>query len=315
VIDEQAFLDQAYEIHAERRRQFFHVMDRQKTGSISVVFDATDRIQHMFFRYLDDAHPANAGKDVERHRHAIRDLYDRADELVGETLARLKKDDVLFVISDHGFKSFRRGVNLNTWLRENGYLFLQGDPADGPPPPLPAGATAEPTQVDWSRTRAYANGLGGFYLNVKGREQQGIVEAAEVDGLRRELIAGLRELRDPDLDTPCVNDVLDDREAYRGPYVENGPDIVVGFKIGWRTGWDAAVGRVSSSVFEDNTRSWSGDHCVDPRLVPGILFSTERFEETRPALIDLAPTILDLFGIDKPAWMTGRSLLPAGGEK
>ena len=315
VIDEQAFLDQAYEIHAERRRQFFHVMDRQKTGSISVVFDATDRIQHMFFRYLDDKHPANAGKDVERHRHAIRDLYDRADELVGETVERLKKDDVLFVISDHGFKTFRRGVNLNTWLRENGYLFLQDDPAEGAPPPLPGGTTVEPTRIDWSRTRAYANGLGGFYLNVKGREKSGIVAPDEIEDLRKELIAGLKELRDPDLDTPCVNDVLDDRDCYRGPYVENGPDIVVGFKIGWRTGWDAAVGRVSSSVFEDNTRSWSGDHCVDPRLVPGILFSTEMFAATKPALIDLAPTILELFGIDKPAWMTGRNLLPAGGEK
>ena len=314
VIDEQAFLDQAWEIHAERRRQFFHVLDRQKSGSISVVFDATDRIQHMFFRYLDDDHPANAGKDRERHRHAIRELYDRADELVGETLDRLRDDDVLFVISDHGFKPFRRGVNLNTWLRENGYLFLKNDPAEGPPSPLPAGKTAEPGEIDWSRTRAYASGLGGFYLNLKGREREGIVEPADADALRAELAEGLSALHDPDLDTPCVNIVQQDRDCYHGPYVENGPDIVIGFKIGWRTGWDAAVGRVGASVFEDNTRSWSGDHCVDPRLVPGILFSSVPFDETRPSLTDLAPTILDLFGVDKPGWMTGRSLLPDGGE-
>ncbi|MBU1677217.1 alkaline phosphatase family protein, partial [bacterium] len=315
VLDEQGFLDQAWEIHAERERQFFHVLDRQPSGSISVVFDATDRIQHMFFRYLDDDHPANAGKDTERHRHAIRELYDRADALVGRTLDKLKKGDVLFVISDHGFKPFRRGVNLNTWLRENGYLYLQDDPAEGTPPPVPDGATVEPTRIDWARTRAYANGLGGFYLNLKGREHSGIVTPAEADALRAELVSALRELRDDDLDTPCVNDVQDGRDCYHGPYVENGPDIVIGFKIGWRTGWDAAVGRVSARVFEDNTRSWSGDHCVDPRLVPGILFSSLPFAETRPSLLDLAPTILDLFGVSRPAWMSGRSLLPTGGEK
>jgi len=313
VIDEQAFLDQAYEIHAERERQFFHVLDRQRTGSVSVVFDATDRIQHMFFRYLSNDHPANAGKDTQQHHHAIRNLYDRADDLVGKTLDRLKHGDVLFVISDHGFKPFTRGVNLNTWLRENGYLYLQGDTVEGTPTPLPEGRTAEPTAIDWSRTRAYASGLGGFYLNLTGREREGIVKPGEADVLREELAGKLRDLRDPKGDTRCVNLVQQDRDCYHGPYVENGPDIVIGFKIGWRTGWDAAVGRVGSSTFEDNTRSWSGDHCVDPRLVPGILFSSVPFAETRPALIDLAPTILDLFGIARPAWMTGRSFLSDGG--
>ena len=312
VIDEQAFLDQAYQIHEERKIQFFHTLERQRSGSISVVFDATDRIQHMFFRYLDTDHPANAGKDVERHKDAIRDLYDRADELVGETMEKLRDGDVLFVISDHGFKTFQRGVNLNAWLRENGYLFLTSDPADGPPPALPAGFKAEPVDIDWSRTRAYASGLGGFYLNVKGREALGIVDPADADALRDELAARLRLLRDDERGVDCMNAVWTPREVYAGPYAHDGPDLVLGFKIGYRTGWDAAVGRVTADVFEDNTRSWSGDHCVDPRLVPGILFSSEPFTETRPELIDLAPTILDLFGIAKPAWMTGRSFLPPG---
>ncbi len=310
VIDEQAFLDQAYQIHEERRRQFFHVLERQRSGSISVVFDATDRIQHMFFRYLDPTHPANAGKDVERHRHALRDLYDRADELVGETLDRLRDGDVLFVISDHGFKTFQRGVNLNAWLREQGYLFLLSDPTDGPLPELEPGFKAEPGAIDWSRTRAYVTGLGGFYLNVKGREAKGIVEPTETDALRDELAKKLRGLRDDGRGVQCMNAVWIPREVYTGPYAEDGPDLVLGFKIGYRTGWDAAVGRVTAETFEDNTRSWSGDHCVDPRLVPGILFSSEPFAEPRPALVDLAPTILDLFGIAKPAWMTGCSFLP-----
>ncbi len=314
VLDEQGFLDQAWEIHAERERQFFHVLDRQRSGSISVVFDATDRIQHMFFRYLDPGHPANRGKDVERHRHAIRDLYDRADDLVGRTMAKLRKGDVLFVISDHGFKTFQRGVNLNTWLREQGYLRLKSDPMEGPAPALPAGFKAEPAAIDWSRTRAYATGLGGFYLNLAGRESEGVVRAEEADALRAELVAALRDLRDDGRGCRCVNAAWDGREVFHGPYAGQGPDIVVGYKVGWRTGWDAAVGRVTAETFGDNTRSWSGDHCVDPRLVPGILFSSVPFSEQRPGLVDMAPTILDLFGVAKPAYMTGRSFMPAEGS-
>jgi predicted AlkP superfamily phosphohydrolase/phosphomutase len=310
VIDEQAFLDQAYQIHDERKQQFFHVLDRQRNGSISVVFDATDRIQHMFFRYEDSDHPANEGKDVEIHRHALRDLYDRADELVGETVARLNKDDVLFVISDHGFKTFQRGVNLNTWLRENGYLFLTDDPTSGPLPDLAVDFKAEPASIDWSRTRAYVSGLGGFYLNLKGREGRGIVTTDEAPALIDELIAKLRNLRDDDRNVACVNAVWKANEVYQGPYTRNASDVVVGFKIGYRTGWDAAVGRINGRTFENNTRSWSGDHCVDPRLVPGILLSSEPFTVTQPALTDMAPTILDLFGIDRPEWMTGNSFLP-----
>lgn len=309
VIDEQAFLDQAWRIHAERERQFFHALDRQRDGSITVVFDATDRIQHMFFRYLDPAHPANRGKDVQEHAGTIAELYDRADDLVGRTMAKLRPDDVLLVVSDHGFKTFQRCVNLNSWLRENGYLFLRGDPAEGTPPPLPAGSRIEPGEIDWPRTRAYVNGLGGFYLNLRGREADGCVDPADAPALKAELIAALHQLRDPERGR-CVNDVLDGAEAFHGPYAADGPDLVVGWKVGWRTDWDAAVGRVTDVVFSDNTRSWSGDHCVDPRLVPGVLFSSVPFAEPRPALTDLAPTILDLFGIDRPAWMTGRSLLP-----
>ena len=202
VIDEQAFLDQAYGFYEERRRQLFHAMDHQPEGVITVVFDTTDRIQHMFFRYLEDDHPANVGKDTVLHREAISDVYQKADELVGEVLAKMGPRDELLAISDHGFKSFRRGVNLNTWFRNNGYLFLKGDPAEGPLPEVPSGERFEVMEIDWPRTRAYTSGLAGFYLNIKGREHDGCVEPSEAYALKLEIcdklcIQGMEQDRSP----------------------------------------------------------------------------------------------------------------------
>jgi len=311
VIDEQAFLDQAYSIHEERRTQFFHALDRQPEGVVSVVFDATDRIQHMFFRYLDPEHPANRDKDTEVHKNAIFDLYRKADELVGETLAKMGKSDALLVVSDHGFKSFRRGVNLNSWFRENGYLYLKTDPAGGPLPPIPAGERYEVGDIDWSRTRAYTNGLAGYYLNIEGREEEGCVDPARALGLKNEINDKLRGLPDPGRDSEAITELWACEEIYQGPYRENGPDVIVGYTPGYRTDWDAAVGAVSSTVISDNTRSWSGDHCMDPRQVPGVLFASLPFTSTRPGLVDLAPSILDLLGLAAPGHMTGRSIFHA----
>lgn len=315
VIDEQAFLEQAYAIHEERRRQFLHSLDRTPEGVVSVVFDATDRIQHMFFRYLDPEHPANRGKDTERHKDAIADLYRRADALVGETRARLRKGDVLLVASDHGFKQFQRGVNLNAWFRDHGYLFLKSDPADGPLPAIPSGRRFEVGDIDWPRTRAYTNGLAGFYLNVKGREHDGCVEPGDVAALKREIIDRLRGLPDPGRGgQEAITELWASEDIYRGPYRENGPDVIVGYKPGYRADWDAAVGAVTGEAISDNTRSWSGDHCMDPRQVPGVLFSSLPFAAGKPSLVDLAPTVLDLLGLPRPAHMTGRSIFSGDGE-
>jgi predicted AlkP superfamily phosphohydrolase/phosphomutase len=308
VIDEQAFLDQAWSIHEEREQQFFHALDRQPDGVVSVVFDATDRIQHMFFRYLDPGHPANRGKDTEIHRDAIRDLYRRADQLVGATLAKLGERDALLVCSDHGFKSFRRGVNLNAWFREHGFLYLKSDPQTGPLPAIPAGERADVGDIDWPRTRAYTNGLAGFYLNLRGREHDGCVDPGEAPALKRELIEALRGLPDPDGSGAAITELWASEDLYHGPYRENGPDVIVGYRPGYRADWDAVVGAVTSAVISDNTRSWSGDHCMDPRQVPGVLFSTIPFATPRPSLEDLAPSVLDLLGIPAPAHMTGRSI-------
>jgi predicted AlkP superfamily phosphohydrolase/phosphomutase len=302
VIDEAAFLDQAYIIFEERKRQLWDVLDKTKNGFVTVVFDTTDRVSHMFYRYLEPDHPANVGKDTQEFANTIPELYGRADALIGDVMAKVgdDPDTVLMVISDHGFCSFQRGVNLNAWLRDEGYLVLKD------------GATTSGDwfeKVDWERTRAFTLGLTGVFINRKGRERLGQVEKGpELDRLCHELKRKLEALVDPKSKRSVVHEVFLTREVQDGPYADMAPELLIGYERGFRHSWDCAVGAVSREVFSDNTKSWSGDHCVDPRLVPGVLWCNRKVELTDPSLADIAPTVLDLFGVDVPPYMKGRNL-------
>ncbi len=303
VTDDATFLQQTYDIDKERQAMFFAGLEKQKEGSLVCVFDGTDRIQHMFWRYLEDGHPAAAGKEDAEHRNAIAELYEYNDELVGRVMAKLKTGDLLMVLSDHGFASFRRGVNLNTWLRAHGYLTLK-DGCDG---------SSEWLQdVDWSQTKAFSLGLTGVFLNVKGREAQGIVNPGdEAQALKDELIGKLNGLRDDEKNEEGITEVFDTTKLYGGPYLRNAPDLLIGYNRGYRISWDSASGMVSGPVFEDNTKAWSGDHCVDPRQVPGVLFCNAKIDDDDPSLVDIAPTALELFGVKPPQHMEGKALFSA----
>jgi predicted AlkP superfamily phosphohydrolase/phosphomutase len=302
VIDEDDFLRQVWDHHAEREAMFFDALEKTRRGVVACVFDTTDRMQHMFWRYLEPDHPANDGKEAEKHRDAIPELYRKMDGLLGRTLERLEDDSVLFVMSDHGFKLFRRGVNLNSWLYANDYLAVKGERPEG---------KEWFADVDWSRTRAYAVGLGGMYLNIKGRESQGVVSPGdEAKNLKLEIIEKLRGLMDPDEHIEAVREVYDSAAIYNGPYVGEAPDLLIGFASGYRASWGCATGVVDESVFEDNTKSWSGDHCVNPVDVPGVLFSNRKIDSESPRITDIAPTVLDLFGVAVPQYFDGRSLMP-----
>ena len=300
VVDDGTFLQQTYDIDRERQSMFFVAFDRLRRGSLVCVFDATDRIQHMFWRYLEEGHPAARDRDQAEHRDAIEELYRHNDELVGRVMARLREGDVLMVLSDHGFTSFRRGINLNSWLHANGYLKLR-EGADGSAEWL--------RDVDWSGTRAYALGLTGMFLNLKGREGEGIVDSGqEAAQLKAELISRLSGLRDEGVGEIGINEAFDTSKLYQGPYLANAPDLLIGYNRGYRVSWDCATGVVAGPVIEDNTKAWSGDHCVDPRLVPGVFFCNRPIDRQDPALIDIAPTALELFGLQPPAHMEGRPL-------
>jgi predicted AlkP superfamily phosphohydrolase/phosphomutase len=330
MIDEAAFLEQTWAIHQEREKMFFNSLEKNRNGLNVVVFDATDRIQHMFMRYLDESNPSNRGKDTTEHAMAIRDLYVRMDGLLGRVMEYVDERTLLCVISDHGFKQFKRGVNINTWALENGYMKAKanggaaagevaaGEAADGEACDFGgycAGASGGKSvigeylrDVDWSRTSVYQLGLSGIYINKKGREAQGIVKSDDYRALKREIALKLTGLRDPDTGEAAITSVYDLAEIMSGPYTDGAPDLVIGYNIGYRASWDAAVGKSSRTVVEDNVKSWSGDHCIDYRLVPGVLFCNRKVEAERPGLIDIGPSILELFGVKVPDFMMGKSI-------
>ena len=302
VIDEAAFLDQAYLIHAERERMFFDALDKTRTGAVVCVFDITDRLQHMFFRHLDSGHPANRGRDAE-HRDAIRKLYVEMDALVGTTRGR-GGARIRLSSSCRTTGSSRSGAASSSIAgsARRGFLAVRAG--------KPAGNDLL-GDVDWTRTRAYAIGFGGIYLNLAGREARGNRPAGgEAAALKGEIRDRLRALVDEAEGVHPVREVYDAREVYSGPYVDDAPDLIVGFRPGHRVGWTSVTGGIGERVFEDNTRPWSGDHNFNPPDVPGMLFADRPLAAASPSIMDVGPTVLDLLGVPVPSWCDGRSLLP-----
>jgi predicted AlkP superfamily phosphohydrolase/phosphomutase len=302
ILDDRGFLGQTSSIDDEREKMFFDALDKLRNGLCVCVFDGTDRVQHTFWRYIDDRHPAINEKIPENCRtaSAIEDIYKKMDALVGKTMDKYIKDDTLFmVISDHGFNSFRYGIDLNRWLEENGYLKLnQGDRGE-----------KYLANVDWSQTKAYAIGLAGMYLNIKGRESKGIVEkGGQADNLCEEIAEKLKELYDSDANVKPINQVYIASKIYKGPYSSESPDLLVGYKNGYRASWETAIGQTTEKIIHKNTKAWSGDHCIDPSLVPGVIFCNHPIDTPVPRLMDIGPTALDMFGIRTPAYMDGIAL-------
>ena len=298
VLDDDAFLAQCYANHDDRERMLFDALEKTQQGLCACVFDTTDRVQHMFWRYLEKDHPAARDVPADQRPNVIPDLYTRMDSLIGRVMKQIDDKTLLMVVSDHGFKSFARCVNLNAWLHQNGYLALKPGKAE-------SGDWFD--DVDWSRTRAYTMGLNGLYLNLKGREREGIVDpGAPSDALKEEIRSKLNGLADPASGRVGITGVFDCDAVYAGPYVENAPDLIVGYGDGFRASWDSVMGKVTSQIFEDNIKAWSGDHCIDPRLVPGVLFSNHKITEERPGIVDVAPTILKMFGLPLPGHLDGK---------
>jgi predicted AlkP superfamily phosphohydrolase/phosphomutase len=250
---------------------------------------------------MDPKHPGYDATLAAQNGSAIENFYEQMDQVLGEVLPKLDDHTTLLVLSDHGFAPYYRSFNLNTWLLNNGYIKLKSQ-AD-------RDSNVSFANVDWSHTLAYGVGLNGLYINMRGRERNGIVRSGtEGDTLMKEIKGKLLGVRDLQAGLPVITRVDLARDVYHGPYAQSGPDLLVGYNRGYRAGWKTILGAFPPEVLEDNTNRWSGDHCIDFTLVPGVLLSNRKIVTETPALTDIAPTILSEFGIAKTKGMMGQSV-------
>jgi predicted AlkP superfamily phosphohydrolase/phosphomutase len=289
VFSADEFVAQSRLAGEEVQRQYAYVLDRFDDGLLFYYFGNGDQVSHMMWRAMDPDHPAYQASDAA-YADTIKQIYEGFDAVVGRTLPRVEAGATLVVMSDHGFTSWRRAFHLNTWLKEQGYLALRNPDLKQDP-----GLFAN---VDWSRTRAYGLGLNGLYINVSGREKDGIVDPAQREALAREIAAKLLQAKDPKTGERAVTKVLL-REEYRDRgYLDIGPDVQVGYAKGMRGSNESALGTVGPEAITDNTEQWSGDHCMDPDAVPGVLFSSAPLKKPVAKLDELAAAILAEFGVE-----------------
>jgi len=300
-IDEEAFMQDIWDTFRESEAITLHELETRNLDLMVSVFVETDRTSHMMYRLLDAEHPRYDAQLAAKYGDSILKTYQRADEIVGKVRAKLDPNDVLFIVSDHGFHSWRRGFNVNTWLVQEGFMTLKG------------GATSTTKKflqdVDWSKTKAYALGVGGIYVNVAGREGKGIVKPSEVDGVIRDITDRMVKVVDPKTGKLAVNKVYAGKETWKGPRLGEGQDMQIGMADGYRVSSATPLGGAPEGLFEDNMKKWSGDHATsDVSETDGVLLSSAKISDEHPAIGDLAPTILTLLGVPVPPSYDGHVL-------
>ncbi len=299
------FVEQSDQVSREQIRSLDALLDDYRGGFLFFYFSSIDQSCHMLWRNMDPAHPGHT-PESERFAGRIEDLYARIDSVLGVVESRMPKDATLIVMSDHGVAPYYKKVNLNTWLYENGYIALKNPDAIGRKDVLFR-------NVFWQRSRAFGLGINGLYVNLQGREAQGVVKSGpEYEELLDDLTAGLLGYRDPETGGVVIARIYRSSEVYHGDAVASAPDLIVGYARGYRASDDTAIGGFSAQVITPNLDKWSGDHCMAFEEVPGILLCNRPLRVPDPTLLDLSVTILGLYGVAPSAEMKGRVLFGEG---
>jgi hypothetical protein len=292
VFTPEEFMVQARIAGREVMDQFPHVLGRFDRGLLFFYEGNTDLVSHMMWRPMDPGHPAYDPVKDPPFADAVPSAYEAADSLVTYALDHMGEDTLLIAMSDHGFTSWRRTFHLNAWLHQNGYLAVRDET-------LPSGMELL-TNVDWTRTRAYGFGLNGLYVNLQGREKDGIVPRSEYDALLAELKRKLEATIDPWNAKPAIGHVYVRDQTFSDLGQRAiGPDAIIGWAKGTRGADSSALGEVGREVLTDNDKPWSGDHEMDTPSVPGILATSRPL--TRPArdLRELHASVLAEFGVEE----------------
>ncbi len=298
------FVEQAEFVFQERLRMLDAILDDYDGGFLFFYFSSIDQVCHMLWRNMDPNHPGH-NPETARYGDYIEHLYVQMDSVLAVVQSRVPDDATIIAMSDHGFAPYYWKVHLNTWLYDNGYMALKRPEAIGQYPLY--------YNVFWRRTRAFALGINGIYVNLRGREAQGTVKPGEeYDDLLDDISAKLVAYRDPVSGAQVVSEVYKGSEIYHGDLVKDGPDLVIGYASGYRASDRTAIGQLSERVITPNMDKWSGDHCMALDVVPGILVTNLPVTLDNPSLIDLSATILALYGIPPAPEMRGRVLFNQG---
>jgi predicted AlkP superfamily phosphohydrolase/phosphomutase len=312
-MDEHTFMEDLYKAFDDRAQVILSRIDARNWDLLVGVVESTDRVQHMMWRLQDPAHPMYDAALAEKFGDSIYRVYRRADELVGEALERVEPGTTVLVVSDHGFHSWRKSVNLNTWLVQQGYMVLQNQGGQAPGEKklddlFGGGEFWE--NVDWSKTRVYAMGLGQIYFNLRGREAHGIVSpGAEAKQLADELSARLLTMTDPDDGAKIVRSVYQRDNVYSGEFLHNASELQVGMEDGYRVSWQTTLGGSPPGIVYPNMKKWSGDHGgYDFATTAGVIVSNKPIASESPSIMDIAPTVLKFFGVQIPGTLDGKAL-------
>jgi predicted AlkP superfamily phosphohydrolase/phosphomutase len=303
-------MDDLYRAFDDRAQVILNRIDARNWDVLVGVIESTDRVQHMMWRLLDPKHPMYDAALAAKYGDSVERIYRRADQFVAEVLEHLEPNTQLMIVSDHGFHSWRKAVNLNTWLVQNGYMVVEGQqPGEKKLEDLFGGGEFW-ENVDWSRTRAYAMGLGQIYFNLRGRESQGIVSpGAESKALADELAAKLLTVTDPDDGARIIRAVYKRDDIYAGEFLGNAAELQVGMEDGYRVSWQTTLGGSPQGIVYPNMKKWSGDHGgYDYATTAGVLITNKRISTDQPTIMDIAPTVLTFFGLPVPGYIDGKSL-------
>jgi len=298
------FITQSQSVFAESCRMFdfeLQRFSRQNDGLFFFYFSSLDQGQHMFWALNDKQHPYYHPEESRKFAYITDELYRKFDRILGKALKNINPGIPVLVMSDHGFGPFRRGVNVNTWLVKEGYLKLSTSDISEEVSIL--------ENANWPASKAYALGLNGLYLNLKGREKEGLVSSVERRKLLEEIKGKLETLADPKNGQKVISCAYISEDNFSKNFLQRAPDIILGFDRGYRISDKSALGSLSQEVVSDNMNWWSGDHCVDPKKVPATFIANFKIQRQVPDMQDIAPTILKYFGIATPAQMTGKALI------
>lgn len=296
VFSDDEYINQAELVLQERLNLLNYTLDHYNDGVLYFYFSSTDMQAHMLWWDSNDKHPTRNQKQSRECFDVLKDIYVKLDAALGRVLKDHGDEATIICLSDHGFGEFKRQFNLNTWLRDNGYIH-------------PASAYDLKEPLNWGQTKAYGMGINSLYLNLRGREGEGIIKPGEErEELLAELTGKLEAIRD-DNGEKVIRKVYRSDKEFSGEAVQDAPDLIIGYAKNYRASWDTCLGGISEEVLTDNDMAWAADHCSDPHIVPGVLFCNKPIRTDSPRLEDLAPSILAEYGIETPSTMTGKKIL------